>query len=183
MSFESFSCLFFRPFHKSHFPRINMTRLLLLGSFWIFGSRAGACSNTIQEKGIIIRQPRGRRPRKPLFIPNNFCVLTKKNNIICINALSQPDFYVRSLSENNAARLAKKYFLFTKYFHEEKTWRLGSSKLIDKNLFLEIEKNILSLLVFFLLSHCGECFENNNYQIIGDRYYITKIGQILYDKQ
>ena len=90
---------FFRPFHKSHFPRINMTRLLLLGSFWIFGSCARACSNTIQEKGIIIRQPRGRRQRKPLFISNNFCVLTKKNNIICINALSQPDFYVRSLSE------------------------------------------------------------------------------------
>ena len=111
---------FFRPFHKSHFPRINMTRLLLLGSFWIFGSRAGACSNTIQEKGIIIRQPRGRRQRKPLFIPNNFCVLTKKNNIICINALSQPDFYVRSLSENNAARLAKKYFLFTNIFTKKK---------------------------------------------------------------
>ena len=101
---------FFRPFHKSHFPRINMTRLLLLESFWIFGSRAGACSNTIQEKGIIIRGPRGRRPRQPLFIPNNFCVLTKKNNIICINALSQPDFYVRSLSENNVITRAKNIF-------------------------------------------------------------------------
>ena len=126
---------FFRPFHKSHFPRINMTRLLLLGSFWILGSRAGACSNTIQEKGIIIRRPHGRRPRKPLFIPNNFCVLTKKkNNIICINVLSQPDFNVRSLSENNVARLAKKIYFVYKYFHV-KTWRLGSSKLIDKNLF------------------------------------------------
>ena len=112
---------FFRPFHKSNFPRINMKTRLLLGSFWIFGSRAGACSNTIQEKGIIIRQPRGRRQRKPLFIPNNFCVLTKKkNNIICINALSQPDFYVRSLSENNVARLAKKYFLFTNIFTKKK---------------------------------------------------------------
>ena len=112
---------FFRPFHKSNFPRINMKTRLLLGSFWIFGSRAGACSNTIQEKGIIIRRPHGRRPRKPLFIPNNFCVLTKKkNNIICINALSQPDFYVRSLSENNAAQLAKKYFLFTNIFTKKK---------------------------------------------------------------
>ena len=77
----------------------------------------------------------------------------------------------------------KKIFFVYKYFHEEKTWRLGSSKLIDKNLFFQIEKNILFPLVFFLLSHCGECFENNNYQIIGDHYYITKIGQILYDKQ
>ena len=95
------------------------------------------------------------------------------------NLIFMSDLYLKIMLHDSGTT-GKKIFFVYKYFHEEKTWRLGSSKLIDKNLFFEIEKN---LLVFFLLSHCGECFENNNYQIIGDHYYITKIGQILYDKQ
>ena len=50
---------------------------------------------------------RGNHCLSPIIF--EFWVLTEKNNMICINALSQPDFYVRSLSENNVTR-AKNIF-------------------------------------------------------------------------